>query len=146
MHCFPPVVLCRTHRTHHAYFHIIYCISTHGQGQRRETDAAAHSASKQTTNHKTSGQKQTLCVTNRVVCSSRLMMGFFITCLIILMAVMFISTVYCCFGVSDLLKIWFDHATLSPLTTKLIMDELVWLSLSSSIFMLVENKGLKACF
>lgn len=29
------------------------------------------------------------------------MMGFFISCLIILMAVMFISTVYCCFGVSS---------------------------------------------
>lgn len=34
-----------------------------------------------------------------VLCSSNLMIGFFITCLIILLAVMFISTVYCCFGV-----------------------------------------------
>ncbi|XP_070831868.1 adenylate cyclase type 5 [Chaetodon trifascialis] len=33
-----------------------------------------------------------------IVPPSDLMMGFFITCLIILMAVMFISTVYCCFG------------------------------------------------
>lgn len=33
-------------------------------------------------------------------CSSGVMMGFFISCLVILMAVMFISTVYCCFGVS----------------------------------------------
>uniref|UniRef100_A0A8C6L5I9 Adenylate cyclase type 5 n=1 Tax=Nothobranchius furzeri TaxID=105023 RepID=A0A8C6L5I9_NOTFU len=31
---------------------------------------------------------------------SRLMIGFFITCFIILVAVMFISAVYCCFGVS----------------------------------------------
>ncbi|XP_076012816.1 adenylate cyclase type 5-like [Genypterus blacodes] len=30
---------------------------------------------------------------------SSLMIGFFVTCLIILMAVMFVSTVYCCFGV-----------------------------------------------
>lgn len=27
------------------------------------------------------------------------MIGFFITCLIILMAIMFVSTVYCCYGV-----------------------------------------------
>ncbi|KAM8748507.1 adenylate cyclase type 5 [Acanthopagrus schlegelii] len=33
-----------------------------------------------------------------IVPASGLMMGFFVTCLIILMAVMFISTVYCCFG------------------------------------------------
>ncbi|XP_036966099.1 adenylate cyclase type 5 isoform X2 [Acanthopagrus latus] len=33
-----------------------------------------------------------------IVPASSLMMGFFVTCLIILMAVMFISTVYCCFG------------------------------------------------
>ncbi|XP_073330307.1 adenylate cyclase type 5 [Pagrus major] len=33
-----------------------------------------------------------------IVPASNLMMGFFVTCLIILMAVMFISTVYCCFG------------------------------------------------
>uniref|UniRef100_A0A8P4KKT4 Adenylate cyclase type 5 n=1 Tax=Dicentrarchus labrax TaxID=13489 RepID=A0A8P4KKT4_DICLA len=33
-----------------------------------------------------------------IVPPSSLMMGFFITCLIILMAVMFVSTVYCCFG------------------------------------------------
>uniref|UniRef100_A0AAQ5ZMS4 Adenylate cyclase type 5 n=1 Tax=Amphiprion ocellaris TaxID=80972 RepID=A0AAQ5ZMS4_AMPOC len=34
-----------------------------------------------------------------IVPSSRLMIGFFITCLIILMAVMFVSAVYCCFGI-----------------------------------------------
>lgn len=38
----------------------------------------------------------------RVPCSSNLMIGFFITCLIILMAIMFVSTVYCCYGVRPL--------------------------------------------
>lgn len=38
----------------------------------------------------------------RVPCSSSLMIGFFITCLIILMAIMFVSTVYCCYGVRPL--------------------------------------------
>lgn len=33
------------------------------------------------------------------LCSFKAMAGFFISCLIILVAVMFISTVYCCFGV-----------------------------------------------
>ncbi|CAI5655312.1 adenylate cyclase type 5 isoform X2 [Oreochromis niloticus] len=34
-----------------------------------------------------------------IVPPSRLMIGFFITCLIILTAVMFVSAVYCCFGI-----------------------------------------------
>lgn len=33
------------------------------------------------------------------LCSFKAMAGFFISCLVILLAVMFISTVYCCFGV-----------------------------------------------
>ncbi|XP_019956209.2 adenylate cyclase type 5 isoform X2 [Paralichthys olivaceus] len=33
-----------------------------------------------------------------IVPPSRLMIGFFVTCLIILMAVMFVSAIYCCFG------------------------------------------------
>lgn len=40
----------------------------------------------------------------RVPCSSSLMIGFFITCLIILMAIMFVSTVYCCYGVRPFLS------------------------------------------
>uniref|UniRef100_A0A8C6L7H2 Adenylate cyclase type 5 n=1 Tax=Nothobranchius furzeri TaxID=105023 RepID=A0A8C6L7H2_NOTFU len=41
-----------------------------------------------------------ICFIQIVIMPSRLMIGFFITCFIILVAVMFISAVYCCFGVS----------------------------------------------
>lgn len=33
------------------------------------------------------------------------MIGFFITCLVILMAIMFVSTVYCCYGVRPACRI-----------------------------------------
>ena len=107
----------------------VYQRTVKGSEEKQMLLPTAQPNKQQTTNNKPqdTGQKQTLCVTNRVVCSSRLMMGFFITCLIILMAVMFISTVYCCFGVSDSLKLRFDHMTLSPLTTKLVCQSSDWL-------------------
>ncbi|XP_054471102.1 adenylate cyclase type 5 [Anoplopoma fimbria] len=38
------------------------------------------------------------CIQIVIVPSSSLMIGFFVTCLVVLTAVMFVSTVYCCFG------------------------------------------------
>lgn len=65
---------------------------------------------RKTINHKMQPEINILWHLNCVVCSSNLMIGFFITCLIILTAVMFVSTVYCCFGVSSLCLWWTKSA------------------------------------
>uniref|UniRef100_A0A7N9AMA0 Adenylate cyclase type 5 n=1 Tax=Mastacembelus armatus TaxID=205130 RepID=A0A7N9AMA0_9TELE len=82
-----------------------------------------------------------------IVPPSSLMIGFFITCLIILTAVMFVSAVYCCFGVSFPLQTLSKRIVQSRLNSTLVgvfTIIIVFLSAFINIFT-CRSQDLRGC-